>query len=273
MATKRYRELLQEILKIPEIKDIVEKNKLKSKDFENSFSIMDLFAIYEKRDNLDYSTTIYIDSLSKKLQWRYIPKGDNIQRLQGSSRAINYQYFNFSPSWLEIDIKKIKPTNGKRKLSFELLKIKKAFKIHNEIKGLYVWGKRGIGKSHVLTALLNSFADDGFKVAQVYLPELFTQLKGYMGTPMYLEIFENIKRADVLLLDDLGSEVFNEWSISDIIIPILHYRNDRSLLTFITATTKIDDYQKVNAKTNQQKERVRNVISKIKSICNEFELI
>ena len=77
---------------------------------------------------------------------------------------------------------------------------------------LYLKGETGIGKTHLALAIANTALQKGFNVIYVSSQSLFysMQKKG----PQVNETIEALLKADLLVLDDLGTELVNAFVIS-----------------------------------------------------------
>lgn len=140
-------------------------------------------------------------------------------------------------------------------------------------KGLYLHGSFGSGKSYIISALLNELSKKGTKCVNVYFPSLLRSLK---------ESFENFEdkineiiKADVLLLDDIGAEKNTEWSRDEILGTILQYRMDNNLPTFFTSNLSIEeleDHLKITSKS-MDIIKARRIIERIKQLTIDMGLI
>ena len=149
-------------------------------------------------------------------------------------------------------------------------------KINNEpVKGLYLSGSFGSGKSFILSALLNELSNKGFNTVNVYYPKLLIRLKSSFDDYNQEDILDEIMNADVLLLDDLGAENNTPWSRDEILGNILQYRMDNDLTTFITSNFTVEELESVLSETNKGIDQIkaRRIIERIKYLTLEEQLI
>ena len=143
-----------------------------------------------------------------------------------------------------------------------------------DVKGLYLSGNFGSGKSYLVSAMINELIKDGKKGALVYYPEFLRSLKASFGKD-FDEEFDYAKKADLLLLDDIGAENITPWSRDEILGPILQYRMDEKLPTFFTSNLNIDELEIhlsiQNGKVDKLK--AKRIIERIKYMCDEIKLI
>ncbi|WP_313891610.1 primosomal protein DnaI [Psychrobacillus sp.] len=110
-------------------------------------------------------------------------------------------------------------------------------------KGLYIYGPFGVGKSYLLGALANELAALHVHSVVVYVPEFLREMKQAIQDQSLAEKIEFVKRAPVLMLDDLGAEVMSSWTRDEILGTILHYRMSEQLPTFISSNFNYEDLQ------------------------------
>lgn len=102
-------------------------------------------------------------------------------------------------------------------------------------KGLYIHGKFGVGKSYLLGALANELAARHIHSVVVYVPEFLREMKQSIQDQSLAEKIEFVKKAPVLMLDDIGAEVMSSWTRDEILGTILHFRMSEQLPTFMSS--------------------------------------
>ena len=102
-------------------------------------------------------------------------------------------------------------------------------------KGFYLFGKFGVGKSFVLGAIANELATLKIKSVVVFVPEFLREMKNSIQDQTLNEKIDYVKKAPVLMLDDIGAETMTAWTRDEILGTILHYRMSEQLPTFITS--------------------------------------
>ncbi|MFF5994353.1 primosomal protein DnaI [Lysinibacillus sp. KU-BSD001] len=102
-------------------------------------------------------------------------------------------------------------------------------------KGFYLYGKFGVGKSFVLGAVANELAALKVKSVVVFVPEFLREMKNSIQDQTLNEKIDYVKKAPVLMLDDIGAETMSAWTRDEILGTIMHYRMSEQLPTFITS--------------------------------------
>lgn len=140
-------------------------------------------------------------------------------------------------------------------------------------KGMYLHGSYGTGKTYLIAALFNELAKKDIRSSIVYVPEFIRVLKSSMGEDME-EKYNAVKKAPLLLLDDIGAEYLTAWARDEILGTILQYRMDEDLPTFFTSNLNLKQLEEHFSITPNGKEEVkaRRMIERIKSLTKVFEL-
>ena len=103
------------------------------------------------------------------------------------------------------------------------------------VKGLYIHGPFGTGKSFILGAVANQLKSKDIPSTIVYLPEFIRTLKSGFKDQSFERKFEQVRDAHILMLDDIGAEEVTPWVRDEIIGPLLHYRMVQELPTFFSS--------------------------------------
>ena len=149
-------------------------------------------------------------------------------------------------------------------------------KVNGEtVKGLYLSGSFGSGKSYILSALLNELSLKGYKCVNINYPLLLNKLKVSFSDYNYNDVMEEIMTCDVLLIDDIGAENNSPWSRDEVLGTILQYRMDSDLTTFFTSNFTINELETELSETNKGTDliKARRIIERIKYLTVEDKLI
>ena len=88
---------------------------------------------------------------------------------------------------------------------------------------MYIYGPFGIGKSFILGALANELANRKIRTVAVYVPEFLREMKQSIQDQSLNEKIEFVKKAQVLMLDDIGAEAMSAWTRDEVLGTILQY--------------------------------------------------
>jgi DNA replication protein DnaC len=110
-------------------------------------------------------------------------------------------------------------------------------------KWLVLMGEHGSGKTHLAAAIANKCVDDGRPVVFKEVPELLDHLRATYrpDSPVtYDQLFEAVRGAPLLILDDLGTESASPWA-QEKLHQIFNYRYAARLPTVITMSKTIEE--------------------------------
>lgn len=144
----------------------------------------------------------------------------------------------------------------------------------NTLKGLYLHGSFGSGKTFLIASLLNELVNKKHaKIEIVYFPELLRNMKeDFSLVEDKLNYLQNI---DILLIDDIGAENVTSWGRDEILGTILQYRMNNKLTTFFTSNLTIDELEQHLSitKDSEDKVKARRIIERIKQLTDDIELV
>jgi DNA replication protein DnaC len=108
---------------------------------------------------------------------------------------------------------------------------------------LVLTGDYGSGKTHLAAAIANSWTASGETALFVVVPDLLDHLRATFSphsTVRFDTRFEEVRKAPLLVLDDLGTESASPWA-QEKLFQLLNYRYNARLPTVITMSQPIDD--------------------------------
>ncbi len=97
-------------------------------------------------------------------------------------------------------------------------------------------GTYGCGKTHLAAAIGNYWHDLGYEVVFMVVPDLLDHLRATFNPSSNVSLdrlFENVKTAKLLILDDLGTESATPW-VKEKLYQLFNYRYVADLPTVIT---------------------------------------
>lgn len=220
-----------------------------------------------------YKYTPYLDN--NIINFEYAACDKEVYKLEKDKYLSNISSFEMPKNIREASFKDIYKDD---KLRLPIIKYFKEFmadyKKEDKPKGLYLHGSFGSGKTYLIAALFNEMAHKEVKSVLVYYPEFLRSLKSSFKTD-YEDKFETIKRAPLLLLDDIGAENESAWSRDEILSPILQYRMEENLPTFFTSNLNLDELEKYFSITSSGVDSIkaRRIIERIKQLTIDEELV
>ena len=168
-----------------------------------------------------------------------------------------------------------KDDRGRKEIIKYLIDFLQQYPTTKKQKGLYLNGSFGSGKTYLVAALFNELAKQKVRSALIYYPEFLRSLKESFGNEEYREKFDRVKKAPLLLLDDIGAENMTPWSRDEVLGPLLQYRMNEELPTFFTSNLTMEELESHLANSNNAVEKVkaRRIIERIKELSLDMKLI
>lgn len=144
----------------------------------------------------------------------------------------------------------------------------------NPMQGMYISGKYGSGKTYVLAAFANELAKQGHKVMFVYYPDLVREIKSSIGTGNLEGKIEELKKVEMLFLDDFGGESQSSFIRDEVLSPILQHRVLDELPTFFTSNIKMLPVTEAMRKDNTNTEKTKSfrIFERLRKLAIEFQL-
>ena len=136
-------------------------------------------------------------------------------------------------------------------------------------KGLYLYGKFGVGKSYLLGAIANELAKKQISSMIVYVPELLREMKSAIGDNTLNEKIEALKKESILMLDDIGAEAVSSWTRDEVLGPILQFRMLEKLPTFFTSNFDfqgLEHHLTYSQRGEEEKMKARRIMERIRSL-------
>ncbi len=253
-----------------------------------------------KDHNLDASS---IDSNLTDL-YRYvnsvvIPR-DSVERMRNSSTELGYYpslvVFNnqLAVEYVATDAQaeKIKSSKQKTKLRSLYMPEKdyEDFDVYTEdrslvlrhledfmmnddyVRGLYLYGKPGVGKTRILAVMAKQISNER-EVLFVNYPDFVREIKSSITDNSVEEKIRLFKKVDVLILDDFGDEgLGSAWFRDEVLMPILQSRMASKKPVFFGSNYSME--QLVYSFENMVKDpvKVERLIERVKVLARPIEL-
>lgn len=134
-------------------------------------------------------------------------------------------------------------------------------------KGIYIYGKFGIGKSFLMAAMANSLSKKNISTILLHYPTFISET----DYDNVRERVNHVKTAQVLVLDDIGAETNSSWVRDSVLQVILQHRMDNNLSTFFTSNFSMTELEQHFAETRNERDiwPAQRVMERIKFLAKE----
>lgn len=123
--------------------------------------------------------------------------------------------------------------------------VDKFSKIKENNEGILLHGTAGNGKTYFSACIANALIENLVPVicvGAIALTERIAQSKGNWGNEGIFTVLNTLENADLLLIDDLGTEEDNKWTRA-MIYQIIEKRNTMNLPVIITTNISLEELQ------------------------------
>ena len=213
-----------------------------------------------------------------------VVKKTKIQKLNDISLAHkkNYLICDLSDKALSYDIDRI-DLSGESDNYRTVYQVVKAWLQGLPDKGIYFYGGLGVGKSYLAACMTNYLAKKGHKVAFVNVPKFFAEARNRVGSKdeynrredFIEESLTKLKRAQYLVLDDIGAENVTNWVRDDILLPLLDYRMEHNKSTIFTSNSDFKDLRErlmYNQYGNKDERKADRIMERIRTLSTEVRV-
>lgn len=140
--------------------------------------------------------------------------------------------------------------------------------------GLYLYGRFGVGKTFLLGAIANELArQKGVATTMMHFPSFVVEMRNSIKDNNLGQKLDAVKRAPVLMLDDIGADAMTTWARDDILGVILEYRMQEELPTSFSSNFSMDELQEhltINVKGEEEPVKASRIMERIKYLSREY---
>lgn len=148
-------------------------------------------------------------------------------------------------------------------------------RVGQDNKGIYLYGTFGIGKSYLMAYLANLLSKTHLlSTTMLHYPTFVVDIKNAIKDGSVKERIDEVKTAQVLVLDDIGAEQHSSWIRDDVLQVILQYRMQENLPTFFTSNFSFADLERhfSAGKSGDETWQAKRVMERIRFLAQEMHL-
>lgn len=280
---KKYKEIIEKSLKDDDVQLFLRENKDRLSHQEILKGASKLYEFVDLKQKIAEGKEVFAPGYSPQLtisdhhiEVTYVPTKKLIEERR--LREINNR---ISIVNLPKSIRKATLENYYRDDDGRMIALKKAIEFvanYTETpnifhKGLYLSGSFGVGKTYLLGAIANKLAEKGIKVTLVHMPSFAVEIKNSIGKNTTMEKVDALKKAPVLMIDDIGADQLSSWFRDDVLGVILQYRMQEELPTFFSSNIALDDLEEFYLTQNTRGEleplKAKRIMERIRFLVDE----
>lgn len=133
---------------------------------------------------------------------------------------------------------------GREEALIKIATFLKNYQTNSHMRGLYLEGSFGVGKTYLLAGLANVLAQNGTQVIFLHTPSFIASLPSFVKNSTLNAELDRIAQAPVVIFDDIGAETLSEWSRDDVLGVIFQKRMDNELPTFFSSNLDMAGLEK-----------------------------
>ena len=277
----QYQDLVQQIVKDPDVAAFIQKESLSQEELNRSISKFNQY-ITERdkflRGDIDYIARGYKPILVMNHGYADVSYEETPELIAAEKEAAIKKRLKLIN--LPSSLKNVSFLDVYRDDVARLAVLNRMIKFVNDYpenrKGLYLYGDFGVGKSFMVAALAHDLSEKrGVSSTLLHYPSFVIDVKNAIGDGNVKNLVDEIKQAEVLILDDIGAEQSTPWVRDEVLQVILQYRMQEDLPTFFTSNFNFEDLEKHFAKGkngNDETWEARRVMERIRYLAEETRL-
>mgnify|MGYP000013330824 FL=1 len=279
-SPKSYQQLYQEIVSDTEVAAFIKKEGLTQKEITLSISKFleyisqrDLFV---KQDEAyiakGYQPVLVMNEGYADVSYLETEELVEYRRLEAIKNRI--QLINMPASLKNVTVADI-DKNDENRVEVMLAITDFVKRFEEKPKALYIYGNFGIGKSYLMAYLANLLSKTYLQsTTMLHYPTFVVDIKNAIRDGSVKERIDEIKLAQVLVLDDIGAEQHSPWVRDDVLQVILQYRMQENLPTFFTSNFSFDDLERhfASGKSGDETWQAKRVMERIRYLARDLHL-
>ncbi|MGX7196137.1 primosomal protein DnaI [Enterococcus olivae] len=281
----RFEEMMQEVLQDQDVRNFLDANKerLTQQDIERSYAKLYEFVQEKRKFEVNDPSMIapgYEPQLTlnyHSVDVTYIPTEELLARKKQEEIRGRIQALNMPKDIQEARIETYEMTSGRGEALMAATEFIRAYKQNSKTfhKGLYLVGSFGVGKTYLLGAIARDLAEAGFTSTLLHFPSFAVEMKQAIGKNQVSEKMEAIKKAPILMLDDIGADSMSSWIRDEVFGVILQYRMQEQLPTFFTSNfsmLELEQHLTVTQRGEEEPLKAKRIMERVRYLTKEIQM-
>jgi len=275
-----YEELVRQIVEDPDVAAFIKQEKLSQSEISRSISKFNQYISERNRFLLGdeaYIAKGYKPILVKNEGYAdvaYEETPELIEQERQDAIRSRLNLISLPASLKEASLAQVDLDDVGRYKAFELLTNFVA-EFPNYQKAVYLYGDFGVGKSYMMAALAHDLSEKrSVSTTLLHYPSFVLDVKNAISSGLVKEKIDQVKTAQVLILDDIGAEQSSPWMRDEILQVILQHRMQENLPTFFTSNFSFADLERhfASSKNGDETWQAKRVMERIKFLAQEVRL-
>jgi len=170
--------------------------------------------------------------------FRYEPCAEWHKTTEAERRRRLFRLIGVPEEFREVRFSDAEEDDGNREA---IRAVRKFVEDFPRVRGLYLYGTFGVGKSFLAACAANELVERGHSVYFVYVPSLVLELRASLDDGEFLPKISELMQADLLILDDIGAENATPWVRDEVLMPLLQGRTQAGRPIIFTSNLSIQD--------------------------------
>lgn len=281
----RFSEMMNEVLADPAVDQFLKEHRkdLSQQDIERSFAKLYEFVQEKKKYDLNDPTMIapgYEPQLMlnfHSVDVTYVPTQQLLEKRQQEAIENRIQALNMPKDIQYARISEYERTSGRGDALIAAMDFIDSFEDRPKAfhKGLYLVGSFGVGKTYLLGAIARDLAEKGYPSTLLHFPTFAVDMKQSIKNEQVGEKLETVKKAPILMLDDIGADSMSSWIRDDIFGVILQYRMQEQLPTFFSSNFTMDELEShltVTQRGEEEPLKAKRIMERIRYLTQEINM-
>ena len=272
-----YQDLVQKIMKDPDVAAFIQQESLTPEELNRSISKFNQYIT--ERDKFLHGDTDYIAKGYKPIlvmnhgyadvSYEETPEliaAEKEAAIKNRLKLINLPASLRKASLAQVDLDDL----GRLPVFEKLLAFVEQYPAIR--KGLYLYGDFGVGKSFMVAALAHDLSEKrGVSSTLLHYPSFVIDVKNAINTGQVKEMLDQVKKAEILILDDIGAEQMSPWVRDEVLQVILQHRMQEILPTFFTSNFNFEDLERhfATSRNGDETWQAKRVMERIKFLAKE----
>lgn len=282
---KRYKTLMKEVMNDPDVRRFIadHQSALDNDSIQRSSSELYEFVqekkkFHNKKDMLAPGYRPQLVLNQNRIDVTYVPTQELLERQKEKQIKSRIQSMDMPKDIREVTLAEVDITVERQEALGKVYEFIEDYleapkKFH---KGLYLEGPFGVGKTYLLGAIAHELAENGFVTTLMHFPSFAVEMKQSIAQNTTGEKIDAVKRAPILMLDDVGADSMSSWIRDDVLGVILQYRMQEQLPTFFSSNFSMKQLEEEHLTVSQRGEdeplKAKRIMERIRFLSEEVSM-